>query len=240
MRYKMTLSYDGSNYFGFQKQPNQITVEQMLNEALKKVYKKEIKVVASGRTDRGVHAYGQVVHFDTDINILIPRLIVAINRYLPLDIRINNVIEVDSDFNARYSATSKTYQYIITNNFDLFKRNYETFIPYNLNIEEMKEALKLFVGTHDFFAFSAYLKNKPTVKTIFSANLEKKDDKIVITITGDNFLRHMIRKMVGTLVEIGQGKKDKAVITKMFATKDSSLCGKTADPNGLYLVEVYY
>lgn len=240
MRYKMTFMYDGSNYYGFQKQPSHKTVEKMILGALKNVYKKDIKITASGRTDKGVHALAQVVHFDTDIKIPVSRLKLALNRHLPLDIRIKNIAEVDADFHARFSAVKKTYKYIIVNEYNLFKRNYETFIKAELDIDKMKEALKLFVGKHDFFAFSVYVKDKPTIKTIYDAKITQKNGKIIVTITGDNFLRHMIRKMIGTLIEIGKGKKDKEIITKMFLTKDSSLCSKTASPNGLYLTEVFY
>lgn len=240
MRYKLTISYDGSSYYGFQKQPNQITVEQMLIEALSKVYKKQVTIIASGRTDKGVHALAQVVHFDADIKIEPGKLLKALNRQLPADIRALNIKEVDDNFHARFDATKKTYEYVLTQDYDLFNRNYETYVPYKIDINKMREVIKLFEGTHDFFGFSTYVKDKPTVKTIFKSDLTIKDGKIILTFTGDNFLRHMIRKMVGTLIEIAQGKKDKEVILKIFESRDTSLCGKIASPNGLYLKEVFY
>ncbi len=236
----MTVSYDGSGYYGFQKQVKEITVEAMLNQALKKVYKKDVKIIASGRTDRGVHALGQVVHFDAPSHIESIRLIKALNSYLPLDIRIIDIKETDDKFHARFDATRKTYRYIITRKYDLFNRNYHTYIPYELDPNKMSLALKQFIGTHDFFGFSAYVKNKPTVKTIIDASMEIKDETIIITITGDNFLRYMVRKIVGTIIEIGMNKKDINVINEIFNTRNTRLCGKTASPNGLYLVKVYY
>lgn len=240
MRYKLTVAYDGSNYYGFQRQIKEVTVEEKLNEALFKIYKKPIKVVASGRTDRGVHALAQVVHFDTNIVIAKERLLKALNRSLPLDIRAIDVKVVDDNFHARFDAVKKTYRYVISSSYNLFERNYETYIGYPLNISKMEEGLKLFIGTHDYFGFTTYLKDKPTIKTIYNADLVLENNKIVITFTGDSFLRYMVRKMVGTLIDIGLGKKDPEIITTVFNTKDSSLCSKTASPNGLYLVEVFY
>lgn len=239
-RYKMVISYEGTNYYGFQKQTNKITIEEKLLEALYQIHRKEIKLVGSGRTDRGVHAIGMVAHFDSELDLSDYRFTKALNTYLPNDIRIKSVIKVDNNFHARYSAKSKTYQYIITKKYNVFRRNLETYLPYNLDIKMMKQALNKFIGKHDFFGFSSYIKGKPTVKEIYEANLKEENDKIIITIKGDGFLKYMVRRIVGTLVEIGRDKKDISVIDEIFKTKDGSLSGKTIEPEGLYLLEVNY
>lgn len=240
MRYKIIFAYDGSNYLGSQRQVNVPTVESEINKALSLMHKKEIIIVTSGRTDKGVHALAQTAHFDSFLDIEEKRFMRAINSLLPLDIRIKEIKKVSSNFHARHQAVKKEYVYIITNKYDIFKRNYETFIKNELNVKMMSEAVKLFIGTHDYFGFASYVKDKPTIKTIYEASLAELDGKIVIRIVGDNFLRYMIRRMVGTLIDIGTGKKEISVIQEIFQNKDKSLCGKTAKPNGLYLKEVFY
>ncbi len=239
-RYKAVLSYEGTNYFGFQKQENKITIEEKLLEALKIIHKEDIKIVGSGRTDRGVHAIGMVAHFDSPLKLSDYRFTKALNTYLPNDIRIKSVVLVSNDFHARYSAVSKTYRYVISKKYNVFKRNLETFIPYNLDTKVMKQALTKFIGKHDFLGFSSYVKGKPTVKEIYEASLIEEDDKIIITFKGNGFLKYMVRRMVGTLIDIGRDKKDISVIDEIFKTKNSFLAGKTINPEGLYLVEVNY
>lgn len=240
MRYKVTISYDGTNYHGFQKQKNAHTIEAEINDALFKIHKRDIKIVASGRTDRGVHALGQVFHFDSNLNMTTNEFKKALNSHLPEDIRVFDICVVDNDFNARHSAIKKTYKYIINQEYDLFNRNHELYYPYKLDLELFKKALKKFIGTHDFFGFAGYVKDKPTVKEIYEANLILDGTKIIITFTGNAFLKYMVRKMVGTLLDIASGKKDISVIDKIFETKDRNLSGKTINPEGLYLVRVYY
>lgn len=240
MRYKVTISYDGTNYHGFQKQKNAHTIEAEINDALFKIHKRDIKIVASGRTDRGVHALGQVFHFDSNLNMTTNEFKKALNSHLPEDIRVLDICVVDNDFNARHSAIKKTYKYIINQEYDLFNRNHELHYPYKLDLELFKKALKKFIGTHDFFGFAGYVKDKPTVKEIYEAYLILDGTKIIITFTGNAFLKYMVRKMVGTLLDIASGKKDISVINKIFETKDRNLSGKTINPEGLYLVRVYY
>ena len=236
----MTLAYDGTNYHGFQKQPNSHTVEAEINQALQIIHKKPIKITASGRTDKGVHALGQVFHFDSSLNMKPEQFKRALNSHLPKDIIILDVTVVDALFNARHSATKKTYQYIINQQYDLFRRNHEFYFPYDLDIDLLKKALKQFVGIHDFYGFAGYVKDKPTIKEIYEATYKKEGTKIILTFTGNAFLKYMIRKMVGTLIDIATHKKDIDVIDQIFETKDRNLCGKTINPEGLYLVKVYY
>ncbi|MGI6360540.1 MAG: tRNA pseudouridine(38-40) synthase TruA [Acholeplasmatales bacterium] len=240
MRYKVTVSYDGTNYHGFQKQKNAHTIEAEINDALFKIHKCDIKIVASGRTDRGVHALGQVFHFDSNLNMTVNEFKRALNSHLPEDIRILDICVVSGDFNARHSAIKKTYKYVINREYDLFNRNHELYYPYKLDMELLAQGLKKFIGTHDFFGFAGYIKDKPTIKEIYEASLTLDGTKIILTFTGNAFLKYMVRKMVGTLLDIASGKKDISVIDKIFETKDRDLSGKTINPEGLYLVKVYY
>lgn len=239
-RFKMIFSYDGSNFLGSQRQSKGRTVEGEINKALTKIHKKEIIICTSGRTDKGVHAYRQTAHFDSFLEIENKRFIAAINSLLPLDIRIKEIEKVNSNFHARHHAKKKEYLYIITTKYNLFTRNYKTFVKNKLDVKIMSEALKLFKGRHDFFAFSSYVKDKPTVKEILEVDLQENGNDIIIKFVGDNFLRHMIRRIVGTLIDIGKGKKDISVIEEIFKTNNKALCGKTAEPNGLYLSKVFY
>ncbi len=239
-RFKMTFSYDGSNFLGSQRQDKGRTVEGEINKALSTLHKKETIIITSGRTDKGVHALNQVAHFDSFLNIEEKKFVEVINSLLPLDIRIKEINKANEDFHARHQAVKKEYFYVITREYNLFKRNYKAFIKGELNVKIMSEAIKEFIGKHDFFAFATYVKDKPTIKEIYEADLTVKDNDIILRFVGDSFLRHMIRRMVGTLILIGKGKKEIGVIKEILTTKDKSLCGKTAEPNGLYLNKVYY
>ncbi len=236
----MVFAYDGSNYHGFQSQKDKNTIEKAVLEALFKIDKSINKIIASGRTDKGVHALGQVIHFDSVLNIEPKKFSKAIQTYLPKDILIKALEVVDDNFHARHQALKKTYEYIITTKYDVFLRNYQSFVYYQLDLDLMEKATYKFVGTHDFFGFASYIQGKPTVKTIFSANFVAKDDKIIITFTGNGFLKYMVRRIVGTIIEIGAKRKDIKVIDEIFTTKSPKLCGKTASPNGLYLKQVIY
>jgi len=240
LRYKLTIAYDGTNYQGFQSQVNGNSIEAELNAALTKLIKTPIKVVGSGRTDKGVHAVGQVVHFDSPLNIPAYNYLSAINSFLPTDIQAVKIEKVDNDFHARHSAVKKTYQYVITTKYDIFNRNHETFIKYPLDLELMKQATYKFLGNHDFKGFSGYVKDKPTIKDIYEVNFEVKDEKIYLTFTGNGFLKYMVRRMVGTIIEIGLRRKPLEVIDEIFLTQNGNLGGKTASPQGLYLMKVYY
>ncbi|MDY3196355.1 MAG: tRNA pseudouridine(38-40) synthase TruA [Paracholeplasma sp.] len=240
MRYKLIVSYDGSNYHGFQKQNNGLGVEEVIETALFQITKEETNIVGSGRTDRGVHAYGQVCHFDSSVNLQESNWTKALNTFLPSDIRVISVTEVSDDFHARFHAKKKKYSYVITRKYDLFKRNHQTYIHYPLDVSLMKEALMDFVGKHDFYGFSTYVINKPTIKEIFEATLIEDGDKIVISFVADGFLKYMVRSMVGTLIDIGRGKLSKDIVKEVLESKDRSKAGKTAKPEGLYLEYVLY
>ena len=240
MRYKLTMSYDGTNYHGFQKQKNSITVEEKLRDALFSIHKKPIETVASGRTDKGVHAFGQVVHFDSDVNMTEKQYLRALNSLLPNDIRVLSVEKEEMSFHARHHVKVKTYMYVIAKEYSVFTRNHELYFPHDLDLNLLKEALEKFVGVHDFFGFSGYVKGKPTIKEIYEASMKVENNKIYITFKGNGFLKYMVRRIVGTLLDVANKRKDISVIDEIFKTKDASLCGKTINPEGLYLVKVEY
>jgi tRNA pseudouridine38-40 synthase len=240
MRYKAIISYDGTKYQGFQSQKNALGIQQVIEKAFRLMTQQEIKIYASGRTDKGVHAIGQVFHFDTEIDIEEKTWIRGLHKRLPLDIRIKSIKKVKDNFHARHSAKSKIYQYKLAKKpSSVFTKNYEVYIE-NLDIEPIKKALPLLEGTHDFLGFCQYVKDKPTIKTIYSATLKETKSHYIITFHGNSFLKYMVRSMVGTLIQIGLNRKDPNIILEIFDTKDRFLAGKTAESRGLYLVKIHY
>lgn len=240
---RLVISYDGTDYCGWQKQNNAITIQNVMENCISKIIKEDVNLVASGRTDSKVHALGQVANFKMNCNIPVGNLVRAINSVLPDDIRVLNAEEVNVQFSARFSSKKKTYLYKIYNDeiFSPFYSRYSTFIPYKLDIGIMKQALELLVGEHDFRAFmSSGSGVKNTIRTIYSVNLLKKDSIIEIEITGNGFLYNMVRIIVGTIIEIGNEKRNINCIKDAFIYKDRSLLGKTAKPEGLFLRKVIY
>jgi len=243
-RFKCIVVYDGTHFNGFQIQQNQRTVQGEIQKALKKVHKgEEIIIQASGRTDTNVHANGQAIHFDTPLSLTSEQWKRALNTQLPLDVFIKKVEEVSEDFHARYNVERKEYRYAIWNQKDenVFRRHYHYHYPYQLNIESMKEALQHFVGTYDFTSFcSAKTEKENKVRTIYSATLEEVNQEIVISIVGSGFLHNMVRIIIGTLIEIGNGRRDIHSIEEALNGANRKLAGKTAPPHGLVLWEVNY
>lgn len=242
-RIKATIAYDGTNYCGWQIQPNGVTIQETVEKAIEEVLGTKIKITASGRTDAGVHALGQVFHFDNSSTIPANKLSFAINAKLPEDIRILKTEIVSNDFHARYSAKNKTYIYkmYLGKYRNPLKRNYETYIGKEINIIPMQAAAEMLLGSHDFVGFSSSGSDvKTTVREIFNANIDRNGDELQFEITGNGFLYNMVRIIVGTLIEIGEGKKDAECIAKILNTKKRNLGGKTAKPQGLYLLKVKY
>ena len=240
MRIKVTLSYDGTNYYGYQHQPGKITVQDTFEEKLAVILKEHVKTVASGRTDGHVHALGQVLHFDTDIKMKENNWMRALNSLLPDDIRVKNVEFVNDDFHARFSVVKKEYRYYIKlGEYDLFKNNYSAYYE-KLDVAKMKEAIKYFLGTHDFTSYSRYVDKKPTIRTIYKAEIIEKGDNLEIIFIGNGFLKYMVRIMVGTLIDVGLGKKSVEDVLTILEAKDRTKASKTASPNGLFLYKVYY
>ncbi|RLL40722.1 tRNA pseudouridine(38-40) synthase TruA [Oceanobacillus piezotolerans] len=244
-RIKCTIQYDGTLFHGFQIQPNKRTVQGELEKALSRVHKgSKIKTVASGRTDSGVHAKGQVIHFDSILSIPSEGWKQALNTQLPDDIYIIDVKRVSSAFHARYGVSQKEYHYIVLNrpDTDVFNRNYSYHFPYEIDIDKILEACRYLEGTHDFTTLSSA---KSTVKgtkvrTIYEANCIRQGDKLTFVFRGSGFLYNMVRIMVSVLLDIGQGRRKPEDIPKMIEKKDRSLAGKTIAPQGLYLWKVTY
>lgn len=243
-RYKCTISYDGSNYSGFQIQPKDRTVQGEIEKALRKLHKGiEIKIQASGRTDAGVHAKGQVIHFDSALDIPAEKWPVALNTLLPHDIVIADAVRVSEAFHARYNVTAKEYRYFIQlgERRDPFKRHYAYYYPYTLNVEAMREALTYFIGEYDFTSFcSAKTDKERKVRTVTGIKLTEEEDMLIFSFQGNGFLYNMVRIMVGTLLDVGRGKKSPQDIPMIIEKKDRKAAGKTASANGLYLWKVMY
>lgn len=240
---KLTLEYDGTNYCGWQKQPNASSIQETLEEAILKITGENVKLIGSGRTDSRVHALGQVANFKTHSKIPANRYIKALNSMLPFDIAVKDSIEVDLDFHARFNAIGKEYKYIIYNNKvrSPLKRNYSYFVDYDLDIANMKKSLDSFLGTHDFSGFmSSGSSIKSTVRTISCVEFIEKEGLIELNIMGNGFLYNMVRIIVGTLVDIGIGKIDSNSISDIIDSRDRKRAGHTAPPEGLYLSKVFY
>ena len=243
MRFLIKFSYDGTAYSGFQKQKGLETIEQKLEEALTKVNNsKKTTITATGRTDKKVHALCQYGHADIDVNITEKKLKRALNSNLPDDIHVIETKIVKDDFHARYDVKEKTYEYIInTGEYNPLERNYVYQYNYNLDVEAMKEAIKYFLGKHDFRAFVTDNKEKENcVRTITKVDIKEKDNKIKITFTGDGFLRYQVRNMVGVLIKIGENKLSPKDVEKIIESCDRTKSGKTAPAEGLYLVNIKY
>jgi len=242
LRYlKLTLCYDGTSYHGWQIQPNLPTVQGEVERAIKEIFKEDIKVSGSSRTDAGVHAREYVVSFATECLIPCDKVPIALNTKLNDDVRAISCEEVDISFHARKSAKNKTYRYTINKSYDVFNRFYEWYLPIALNTSEMEKASKHFVGTHDFAGFMSQGSSfDTTVKTINSVDFKCKGEKIIIDINGDGFLYNMVRIIVGTLVFVGMGNIKSDDIPKIIESKKRENAGMTAPPNGLSLLKVNY
>lgn len=242
MRFKATIEYDGKNYSGWQIQDNAVTVQETLEKALSTLFESETKIVASGRTDTGVSARGQVVHFDSETTIPADKIPFALERYLPIDISMLDCEAISDDFHARYSAKSKTYSYsfyINKLNKPLYNRSY--CYPYEIDIDLMRKCANQLVGEHNFAAFMATGSDiKTTVREIYSIDIEKNGELYLLNITGNGFLYNMVRIIVGTLLDIARGRLDKNTIINMLETGKRELGGHTAPAHGLCLEKVYY
>src|SRR5690625_2962581 len=242
---KCVLSYDGTNFSGFQIQPRKRTVHGEIEKALKKIHKGfDVKIQASGRTDSGVHAKGQTFQFETPYDLPLYNWRKALNTLLPTDIYIHQVEEVPLDFHVRYDALEKEYRYYIWNKegHDVFKRNYAYQFPYQLNIKVMQEACLYLQGEHDFTTFSSA---KATIKgsrirTLSRATCEKRGNEIEFIFRSDGFLYHMVRIIVGCLIDIGQERRMPTDIPDLLEKGDRQLLGETVPAQGLYLWEVKY
>lgn len=246
MRYFMCFSYDGSKYNGYQKQPRKKTVQGELEKALTKINsERKVSVVASGRTDAGVHAYNQRAHFDLDKEIKCTRLRQSLNSLIPDDIYIKSICEVSDEFHARFDVKAKEYIYKINmGSYNPIEKDYIFQYGKRLDIAEIERALKYIEGTHDFRSFVKIDEEKDTyTRTIFQTSLirdSRNVNYITISLLGNGFMRYMVRNIVGFLIEIGEGKYKSEDVISILEAKDRKQAGVCAPACGLYLNDVYY
>ena len=245
-RIKLVVAYDGTNYCGWQVQPNGMTVEEMLNQTITKVMGTTTKVVGASRTDSGVHALGNVAVFDTECTIPGERVKHALNQHLPEDIRIIDSDEVAAGFHPRFCETAKTYEYAILTGKSPYPtyRHTHYFVSYALNTNDMRKAAEYIVGTHDFTSFcSSKSEVEDRVRTIYSLDIveEGRDNaQIKFIIKGNGFLYNMVRIIVGTLIDVGRGLIRPEDVEQILEAKDRTKAGATAPAQGLCLVEIKY
>ena len=239
----LILAYDGTNYHGWQCQPDVVTVEETLREAVQKILDHETKVYAGARTDSGVHALGQVANFHTEKGIGHLNLTKGLNSLLPSDIRVMGASDADEDFHARYSARSKTYVYCILNDLlnSPFLSRYVLHWPWSLDIPAVNEALKWILGEHDFSAFKK--KDEPyrnPVREVKKAHFVRKGKMIYFVVEGTGFLRYMVRTIVGTAFLVGQGKISSVEFKEILESKERERAGQTMPARGLFLKKIRY
>lgn len=242
-RIKLTVAYDGTDYCGWQIQPNGITVEEVLNRALSRLTGEEIRVIGASRTDAGVHARGNVAVFDTASTVPPERFAYAVNPLLPEDIVVVGAEEVPQDWHPRYQNSVKTYEYHILNREmpDPLRRRRTWHVSFPLDVDKMKKAAEYLEGEHDFQSFcSVHTGAKTTVRTIYALDIEKTGDEIVIRISGNGFLYNMVRIITGTMVEVGRGARTPEKVRDMLLAKERGRAGATAPPQGLTLAGIEY
>jgi tRNA pseudouridine38-40 synthase len=241
---KITVAYDGTDFCGWQVQPNQVTIQGLLESVLSEIEGQPVKIHGSGRTDAGVHALGQVASFPLNNRIPVENLRKAMNRWLPDAVRVLRAEEVPEDFHARHSARAKTYEYRIWRG-EVCPPQISRYVhpfPYPLDEPAMRQAAGRFAGTKDFRSLAAS-NGEPwesTVRTIFSSTLEREGEQLTYRVRGSGFLYHMVRNAVGTLIEVGRGNLPPQDVDRVLEAKDRSAAGATAPARGLFLVEVEY
>jgi len=245
-KYKITISYDGTNYSGWQIQKKTLSIQAYLQNSIKTILRENIKIIAAGRTDSKVHALGQTAHFITSKKININKTCYCLNCILPKDIRIIKIEEVDLSFHARYSVKSKVYRYYICKNTiqDPFSRLYSYKPNGIIDLTLLKKASLCFLGTHDFSSFAnkqkvGCAKTKP-IKTIYRIDVFENENNIILDFEGDGFLYKMVRNIVGTLIDVALKKIPLEKINKIFTSKDRKNASAPAPGHGLFLMEIFY
>lgn len=241
---KLVIEYDGTKYHGWQIQPNAVSIQETIEDRLKKIIQEEIRLIAAGRTDAGVHAIEQVANFSTESRLDINNIQRGLNSMLPPDIAVKEISEAEQDFHARYSAKSKIYRYVILNQRfpSPLYHNFSWFIPFKLDIKEMKKAVQCLIGKHDFSSFKASRCNSNNpIREVYSISLDR-DSKgfIIFEIEATAFLKQMVRNIVGTLADVGKGKIGVSEFEEILKAKDRKKAGITAPPQGLFLVKIKY
>lgn len=244
--YKMLIAFDGTNYSGWQIQPNGTSIQALLQNAITTLIKEETTISGSGRTDAGVHALGQIAHFKTSSPLDLYRFLQSLNALIPKDIRVLTIEEVPSDFHARYSARSKTYRYHLHLGRveNPFNRLYSWHIRENVNLDRLRASAELLIGTHNFttFANQSYFGSaaKNPIRTMLAIDVIAEERSICLEFRADGFLYKMVRNLTGTLLEIGIGKRPVEDIPRLIMAKDRREAGMAAPPQGLFLVHVEY
>ena len=239
----LTISYDGSGYHGWQVQKNALTVQQVFQNAVEKVFGSRIDIKGCSRTDSGVHANKYCLSFKTDKNIPEKNVVSALNTYLPKDVAVLSCVEVNSDFHARYSVKEKEYVYALCNSQirNPFLEKYAFWYRYPINADYLNSQAQAFVGTYDYSGFCSANSNvQGTVRTVYSFSVTRDGDMVYFKVRANGFLYNMVRIMVGTLLFVSEGKIKKDELKSVILSKDRKQAGKTAPPQGLYLNEIIY
>lgn len=242
-RVMLIVAYDGTDYCGWQVQPNAVTIEGILNKELSALLKEEITVIGASRTDSGVHAKGNVAVFDTESRIPAEKISYALNQRLPEDIVVQESREVSSEFHPRHCETRKTYEYRIYHAiFPMpMQRRYSHFVYYDMDVESMRKAAAFLVGEHDFASFcSIHTQAKETVRTIYAIEVEQNGPEITIRIQGNGFLYNMVRIIAGTLIQVGNHLYEPEKVAWMLNQKNREVSGPTAPAKGLTLCKIEY
>lgn len=240
---KLIIEYDGRKFNGWQRQPDKLNIQGEIENAIFEITGEKVELIASGRTDAGVHSLGQTANFKIENDISVQKLPLAINSKLKKSIRVQSAEEVDLEFHARYSCKGKKYRYVINNSLieSAVYREFEYHVSNKLDIEKMKKAASYFVRKADFSAFKASgTSSKNSIREIYKAEIKQEGTRIYIELTGTGFLYNMVRIISGTLLEVGMGNIEPEDIEKIIESKDRKLAGKTLPANGLFLMEVYY
>lgn len=242
-RFLLTIQYDGTNYHGWQVQPNAITVQEVLQDAIEKLFGERLDVKGCSRTDAGVHANMYCVSFDSDMNIECDSVVQALNGFLPKDVVVKTCENVSLDFHPRYNVKSKEYLYIVNNApvRDAFLANYSFYYHRKIDAEYLNKEAKAFIGTHDFSGFcSVKSEVEDTVRTVYDFDVWRDGDLVYFKVSADGFLYNMVRIMVGTLLFVDEGKIKEGELSSVISSLDRKRAGKTALPQGLYLNKVNY
>lgn len=240
---KITMEYDGTNYAGWQWQPDEPTLQGAVEKAIMRVTGEKLRVTASGRTDAGVHAYGQVVNFHTGAELKPHSWQGALNHFLPDDMTVLSAEEADPDFSARYSARGKRYDYIVLNRWTQspLLRNRAWHVGFPLDVEAMRLAALHLIGEHDFSSFQASgCSASHPVRELMLLEVRQAGDMITFSLGASAFLQHMVRNIAGTLVDVGRGRFTPGEVGEILAARDRTIAGPTAPPQGLYLMRVFY
>ncbi len=240
-RFKLTIEYDGTNFSGWQVQPEARTVERELEEAFSKILQQPVDIVGQGRTDAGVHALGQVGHVDLPGGTDSEKLIFGVNRIISDEVAIHSIEEVALDFHARFDAASREYEYVLAKRYSPLNRLNSILLPRNLNLDSMKEAAAHILGEHDFAPFSKFNEdNFTTICTVDTSEIIETGNTLIYRIRANRFLRNMVRRLVGTMIKVGEGKLSIDEFEKALSNPESEIATQTAPAKGLTLKKVYY